>query len=115
MMLVVAILGLLATMAVAMLYSARISAGNAKAIANLRTLYTAQSACLSQQGGYASWAELVADGYLDPTWTGEKLTGEDGITYTENQIGTKTEFEGQAAVDRGKIYVVDESGAIREI
>ncbi len=114
-LIVVAIIGIIAAIAVPTLVSTRGAAVDSKAKANLRTLSSAQAAYLAKNGEYGSWAELVADGYLDDTWTGQKLTGEDGVTYSETQEGGPSGFEGQAAIENGKTYKIDETGAIQEV
>ncbi len=114
-LIVIAIIGILAVIAIIVLVTIRASSIDSKAKANLRTLSSAQSAYLAENGEYGSWDDLVAEGFLDATWTGEKLTGEDGITYTETQEGTPSEFEGQAAIENGNTYKIDESGAIQQV
>jgi type IV pilus assembly protein PilA len=114
-LIVVAIIGIIAAIAVPTLVSTRGAAVDSKAKANLRTLSSAQAAYLAKNGEYGSWTELVTDGYLDDTWTGGKLTGEDGVTYTETQEGGPSGFEGQAAIDNGNTYIIDETGAIQQV
>lgn len=113
-MIVVAIIGMIATIALPILIPTRDTARDAKARANLRALCSAQGAYIAVHKEYGSWAELVADKILDESWIGEKLTGDDGVVYTETQEGTVDEFEGQAAVENGNTYIIDESGAIQQ-
>ncbi|HHH75392.1 MAG TPA: prepilin-type N-terminal cleavage/methylation domain-containing protein [Phycisphaerae bacterium] len=114
-LIVVAIIGIIAAIAVPTLVSTRGAAVDSKAKANLRTLSSAQAAYLAKNGTYGSWANLVADGYLDATWTdGTKTGGEDGVTYTETGEGDASSFEGEAAVDNGNTYIIDETGAIQQ-
>jgi len=114
-LIVVAIIGILAVISVIVLVSVRATSIDSKAKANLRTLSSAQSAYLAENGEYGSWAELVADNFLDATWTdGTKTGGEDGVTYTETQEGTPSEYEGEAAIENGNTYIIDETGAIQQ-
>jgi len=113
-LIVVAIIGIVAAIAVPALIPTRYAAADAKARANLRVLCSAQAAYIAKHEEYGSWPELVADGFLDVSWVGEKLTGEDSVVYTETQEGSGNEFEGQAAVENGNTYIIDESGAIQQ-
>jgi len=114
-LIVVAIISILAVISIIVLVTIRASSVDSKAKANLRTLSSAQSAYLAENGEYGSWADLVAEGFLDATWTdGSKTGGEDGVVYTETQEGTPSEYEGQAAIENGNTYIIDESGAIQQ-
>ena len=95
-------------------FSARTSAANSKAKADLRTLSAAQFSYYSKNDRFGTWNELVVGGFMDASWTGGKLTGEDGIVYTETQEGTESEFEGEAAILNGNTYIIDESGYIQQ-
>lgn len=114
-LIVVAIIGIVATIALPALIPTRHTAVDAKARANLRQLCSAQAAYIAKHEEYGSWAELVADGFLDVSWVdGTKTSGEDSVVYTETQEGTVNEFEGQATVDNGNTYIIDEFGAIQQ-
>ncbi len=120
-LIVVAIIGIIATIAVPTLLSTREAALNSKAKAMLRTLSSAQSAYLAKNGEYASWSTLVSQGYLDSRWASSPFT-EDGITYTETQQGDESGFEATATLPTGyqtpggsNGYKIDETGEIQEL
>jgi prepilin-type N-terminal cleavage/methylation domain-containing protein len=89
---VVAIIGVLAALAIPNLVQARRASNESSAIANLKSIGNAEATYLSQKGAYADFAALTANSLLDGAFS-------DGCTrnryvFDEGTI-TGTEFEFQ--------------------
>jgi len=68
-LIVVAIILIIATIAIPSLLRSRQAANESAAVANLRTINTAQVTYYSSSGGnYGTITDLVAGGFLDPTF-----------------------------------------------
>ena len=114
-LIVVAIIGIIAAIAVPTLVSTRGAALESKAKSNLRALSSAQAAYIAKNGTYGSWAELLADNYLDSRWTAGFT--EDGVTYNESQNGSGLQqFEGEAVIPApvSATWFIDETGELRK-
>jgi len=114
-LIVVAIIGIIAAIAVPTLVSTRGAALESKAKSNLRTLSSAQAAYIAKNGTYGSWAELLADNYLDSRWTAGFT--EDGVTYNESQNGSGLQqFEGEAVIPApvSATWFIDETGELQK-
>jgi prepilin-type N-terminal cleavage/methylation domain-containing protein len=84
-LIVVAIILIIATIAIPSLLRSRQAANESAAVANLRTINTAEVTYLSSSGGnYGGIVELIAAGLLDDTFTGTKA----GYNYTVDANGT---------------------------
>jgi prepilin-type N-terminal cleavage/methylation domain-containing protein len=71
-LIVVAIILIIATIAIPSLLRSRQAANESAAVANLRTINTAQVTYASTGGNYGTLAGLIADRLLDETFTGTK-------------------------------------------
>ena len=114
-LIVVAISGIIAAIAVPTLVSTRGAALESKAKSNLRALSSAQAAYIAKNGTYGSWAELLADNYLDSRWTAGFT--EDGVTYNESQNGSGLQqFEGEAVIPApvSATWFIDETGELQK-
>jgi type IV pilus assembly protein PilA len=84
-LIVVAIILIIATIAIPSLLRSRQAADEAAAVASLRTVNTAEITYLSSSGGnYGNITALIAAGLLDDTFTGTKA----GYNYTVAAGGT---------------------------
>ena len=77
-LIVVAIILIIATIAIPSLLRSRQAANESAAVANIRTLNTAQVTYLSTGGNYATLAGLIADRLVDEGFAGTKA----GYRYT---------------------------------
>jgi len=68
-LIVVAIIGIIAAIAIPSLLSARKSANEAAAIANLRAIGSAEATALAAKGSYQNFSGLTGGGFLDPSWS----------------------------------------------
>jgi type IV pilus assembly protein PilA len=68
-LIVVAIIGIIAAIAIPSLLAARRASNESAAVGNLRTIGSAQAAYLSQTGQSGTFATLVTAGNLDAQWT----------------------------------------------
>jgi len=84
-LIVVAIILIIATIAIPSLLRSRQAANESAAVANLRTVNTAEVTYLSSSGGnYGSITDLIAARLLDDTFTGTKA----GYNYTVDANGS---------------------------
>ena len=84
-LIVVAIILIIATIAIPSLLRSRQSAQESSAVAQLRTINTAEVTYLSSnQGSYGNIANLIAQGFLDSRFSGSVS----GYTYTITASGT---------------------------
>jgi type IV pilus assembly protein PilA len=75
-LIVVAIILIIATIAIPSLLRSRQAANESRAVASLRTINTAQVTYLSGSGGnYGTIADLIADGLLDSRFTAGSQVG----------------------------------------
>jgi prepilin-type N-terminal cleavage/methylation domain-containing protein len=121
MMIVTAIIGLIAAIAIPSLLRARIQTNEASAIQELRVIAGAQTAYNAAKNSYGRFADLTqsTDGpgteFLDPTWTEGRVKA--GYTYSIPLADT-TSFECYAdPVSLGftgtRYFRVDASGIVR--
>ena len=82
-LIVVAIILIIATIAIPSLLRSRQAANESAAVANLRTINTAQVTYTSSGTNFGSMAALIAAGLLDETFTGTKA----GYRYTITVAG----------------------------
>jgi type IV pilus assembly protein PilA len=82
-LIVVAIILIIATIAIPSLLRSRQAANESAAVANLRTINTAQVTYSSPGGDFGSMDGLIASGLLDETFTGTKA----GYRYVVTAIG----------------------------
>ena len=101
-LIVVAIILIIATIAIPSLLRSRQAANESAAVANLRTVNTAQVTYLSSSGGnYGSLAGLVAAGLLDSTFTSGNPKA--GYNFTVTNTGTDyTAFAQPASTNTGR-------------
>src|SRR5687767_11992089 len=83
-LIVVAIILIIATIAIPSLLRSRQAANESAAVANLRTINTAQVTYSSSGTSYGTMAGLIASGLLDETFTGTKA----GYSYTITAAGS---------------------------
>ena len=82
-LIVVAIILIIATIAIPSLLRSRQAANESAAVANLRTINTAQVTYSSSGTSYGTMAGLIASGLLDETFTGTKA----GYSYAITAAG----------------------------
>jgi len=84
-LIVVAIILIIATIAIPSLLRSRQAANESAAVANLRTVNTAEVTYLSSSGGnYGGIVDLIGAGLLDGTFTGVKA----GYNFTVTAVGS---------------------------
>jgi prepilin-type N-terminal cleavage/methylation domain-containing protein len=111
-LIVVGIIGIIAAIAIPTLLSTRGSVAENKAKATLRALSTAEITYYARNNSYGTWAQLVADGFVDSRFVNPFT--QDGVTYTETAISSEA-FTFTAELDvelGGQTFTVDESGHI---
>jgi prepilin-type N-terminal cleavage/methylation domain-containing protein len=92
-LIVVAIILIIATIAIPSLLRSRQAANESAAVANLRTINTAQVTYLSSAAGkYGDLPDLIAAKLLDDTFTGTKA----GYNYSVNLDATSSDYTIQA-------------------
>ena len=114
-LIVIAIIGIIATIAIPILLSARIGAVNEKARNSLRSLVTGQQAYYAANGSYGSLAQLSTStpAYIDTALASGTLSS--GITITCTPSGQT--FTATATTPAGtgyKDFATDETGLITE-
>ena len=88
-LIVVAIILIIATIAIPSLLRSRQAANESAAVANLRTINTAEVTYLSSSGGnYGDLAALVSAGLLDDTFIGTATRPKAGYIYTVTATGS---------------------------
>ena len=112
-LIVVAIILIIATIAIPSLLRSRQAANESSAVANLRTVNTAQVTYLSSAGGnYGSVTDLVTAGLLDSRFPGPvsgylfTITAS-GSDYTANATPTST--------NSGRLWILQRAGCCRPI
>jgi len=111
-LIVVAIILIIATIAIPSLLRSRQAANESAAVASVRTITTAEVTYLSSSGGsYGTIAQLVSGGLLDATFNGTKS----GYTYTVQTSGTDyTIFTTPASTTNGRYgYYSIPDGVVR--
>lgn len=110
-LIVITIIGVIATIAIPVLMATRDRAIDAKAQNSLRTVASAESAFYADWGHYGDFSELEASGYIDPRFDANSLGNGIFITSTPVSGG-----QGFTCVITGatKTFTTDESGEIVE-
>jgi prepilin-type N-terminal cleavage/methylation domain-containing protein len=96
-LIVIAIIGIIATIAIPLLLSARNNAINEKARNSLRTVVSAEAAYYAAIGNYGSFANLEAGNYIDPR-------------FATNDLGNSIDISA-APADGGQDYTCTIDGA----
>jgi len=111
-LIVIAIIGIIATIAIPLLLSARNNAINEKARNSLRTVSSAEAAYYAATGKYGSAAQLTASAnggpYLDSRFSGADL----GQNIAFSLTNTDTTFTATAGATGLTQYSVTETGEI---
>jgi len=110
-LIVIAIIGIIATIAIPLLLSARNNAINEKARNSLRTVVSAEAAAYAAEGDYQTLGWLVTNNYLDSRFTGGDL-GQD-ITVTVTVDGDGQGYDA-GATGATHDYTASETGEIVE-
>lgn len=122
-LIVIAIIGIIATIAIPLLLSARINAINEKARNSLRSVVSAEAAFYSVNGRYGTPAEMIDPSALVPAGQTPYLAANmtaganlgQGIIFTQVAAPTATTFSFSCGVPGGAPYVVyaaDQTGQI---
>lgn len=113
-MIVVAIIGIIAAIAVPTLISTRNAAMKSYAEGVLSTVRSAQAAYYAKQGEYGDLDTLATDGFLDSRFTGNTITdfdGRDGVDLTFTN-GDQT-YDCTLDVPNVGSFDLDETGEIQ--
>ena len=117
-LIVVAIIGIIAAIAIPNLLSSRKAGNEAAAIGTMRTIGSAQATYLSTVGGNTDYAPdlpaLLSEGLIDPVLGAGATATKSGYDYTMN--GATGTFEATADPSggvTGRHFFTDESGVIR--
>lgn len=107
-MVVIAIIGILAAIAVPKLNTSSDSAKKAKILADLRTIDSANAVCYADTGSYKSITDLKTAKYLANEPAPKDYGSHTGLTYTVNTTATDANY-GRAYVSIGtdKYYSTD--------
>ena len=116
---VVIIIGIIAAIAIPSLLSSRRAANEASAVANLRTIHTANATFAATQNtnGYfgATFAALsTTPALLDSSWTGTPVKNTFTYTYTVDAAATPTLYcvQAKSADVNAKDYAVGTDGTV---
>jgi len=96
-LIVVAIIGIIAAIAIPSLLSARRSANEAATIGNLRAIGSAEATRLAAVGSYGKFASLTSGGYLDASWTAN--VKKDSYTFADTANDNASTFDFGATTD----------------
>lgn len=110
-LIVIAIIGIIATIAIPLLLSARNNAINEKARNSLRTVVSAEAAYYAATGRYGSMAELNGGGYLDDRFAADPADLGQNISVT---IDDNDQDYTASATGATHDYDADQTGAITE-
>jgi type IV pilus assembly protein PilA len=113
-LIVVAIILIIATIAIPSLLRSRQAANESAAVANLRTINTAQVTYLSSSGGlYGGLTDLQTAGLIDTSFS--SATGKSGYTYTvATAVGEYTVTATPTATNSGRYgYYSTPDGVVR--
>ena len=110
-LIVIAIIGIIATIAIPLLLSARNNAINEKARNSLRTVVSAEAAAYAQEGAYQTLGWLVTNNYLDSRFTAGDLGQNITVTLTVDVGGQGYDA---SATGIGITYGATETGEITE-
>lgn len=91
-LIVVAIIGIIAAIAIPSLLAARRAANESAAIGNLRTIGSAEATYFSQRGRYGSFAELTAQSMLDSAMSNNATRDSYGLSQGAAVPGASFEF-----------------------
>jgi len=107
-LIVIAIIGIIATIAIPILLSARINAINEKARNSLRSVVSAEFAYYSRTGVYGSLANLTgaAPPYLDARFADGADIGQGIIISAVTLANSNQEFDVTCGVPGGGAYIV---------
>lgn len=120
-MIVIAIIGVIAAIAIPTLLRSRMQTNEATAVSNLRTASTAQNAYRSTHPLYGTWDQLTTSTgptdppFLDGEWTDGVVKS--GYTYTMTVAPTSALYEISADPIEGggtRAFSVDQSGIVRD-
>ncbi|HEX8071482.1 MAG TPA: prepilin-type N-terminal cleavage/methylation domain-containing protein [Pyrinomonadaceae bacterium] len=120
-LIVVAIIGIIAAIAIPNLLASRRASNEASAIASMRTIGTAQATYLSTTGANTTYAAnlpaLQAQGLVDSVLGAANTSTKTGYTFTVALGATNTQFTANAdpvsASTGTRHFFTDESGVIR--
>jgi type IV pilus assembly protein PilA len=118
-LIVIAIIGIIATIAIPILLSARVNAINEKARNSLRSLISGEAAYYAANGTYGSLAELNAPPagqtkYIDDVMATGNLGPQITISVTPNDQTYTAQAQAGGGNAPYHTYTTDESGAIVE-
>jgi prepilin-type N-terminal cleavage/methylation domain-containing protein len=111
---VIAIIGILSTLAVPFIHQARLTAQEKTAVANIRTLFEAQNLYHIRNGKYGTLPELVAESFVPESYEGSGFLGYSFSVVSAGNyhlaiVAVPTEF----GISGRKGFFVDETGLIR--
>jgi type IV pilus assembly protein PilA len=117
-LIVIAIIGIIATIAIPILLSARVGAVNEKARNSLRSLVTAQQAYYAANGQYGSLAQLynggTAPSYIDQAMSTGNIGSQVTIACTPNGQAFTATATAATGTTPYHTYTASESGLIVE-
>ena len=108
-LIVIAIIGIIATIAIPLLLSARNNAINEKARNSLRTIVSAEAAYFAQNGAYGDLAALLGGGYIDARVANNT---DPHVTFAVTNADAAG-YDASAAATTGVTYTADETGEIQ--
>jgi prepilin-type N-terminal cleavage/methylation domain-containing protein len=110
---VLAIIGILSTIAVPFIHQARLTAQEKAAVANVRTLFEAENLYHIRNGRYGTLSELTAQSFVPDSYDGPYLGYSFSVVtaahYHLGIVAVPSEF----GISGRKGFFVDESGVIR--
>jgi prepilin-type N-terminal cleavage/methylation domain-containing protein len=94
-LIVVAIIGIIAAIAIPSLLAARRAANESAAIGNLRTIGSAQATYYSQKGTYGTFANLTSQSMLDNAFSAASTRDSYGVASVGTLPGPTFEFKAE--------------------